>query len=174
MIRKAKETDIASVIEIYEKIFEREAGGNSTTGWKPGIYPTEDTAREAFSKGELFVMEAEGKIVAAARLNNQQDEAYSKAVWQHEVPEEKIMVMHTLVVHPEASGRGYATKFVSAYEDYAREKGCFYLRMDTNAINIPARKLYGKLGYSEVGIVGCSFMGLEDIRLVCLEKALSQ
>lgn len=172
MIRKANETDLASVVEIYSKIFEREAGGNSATGWKPGIYPTEETAREAFLKDELFVMEAEGKVVAAARLNKQQDEAYSRAAWQMDAPEEKIMVMHTLVVHPEASGRGYATEFVADYESYARENGCVSLRMDTNAINTPARKLYKKLGFSEVDIVECSFMGLNGIRLVCLEKVL--
>ncbi|NLV87323.1 MAG: GNAT family N-acetyltransferase [Clostridiales bacterium] len=173
MIRKAKEKDIDAVVEIYSKIFEKEAKAGTTTGWKPEVYPTENTARESFLKDELFVMETEGKIIAAARLNHEQEDDYVRGNWQLEAPKEKILVMHTLVVDPEASGRGYATQFVADYEAYAREKGCLSLRMDTNAINKPARSLYKKLGFSEVGIIDCTFNGLEDIRLVCLEKVLN-
>ena len=44
--------------------------------------------------------------------------------------------------------------------------------MDTNARNTRARKLYQKLGYEETGIVKCTFNGIPDIQLVCLEKDL--
>ena len=35
--------------------------------------------------------------------------------------EEEIMVLHTLVVDPEASGKGFGTAFVRFYEDFARK-----------------------------------------------------
>ena len=62
--------------------------------------------------------------------------------------------------------------FVTAYEQYALEKGCSYLRMDTNAVNQTARILYRHLGYEEIGIVPCVFNGIPDVQLVCLEKKL--
>ena len=53
-----------------------------------------------------------------------------------------------------------------------RENGCPYLRMDTNARNKTARKLYAGLGYWEAGIMPCVFNGIPGVQLVCLEKKL--
>lgn len=50
--------------------------------------------------------------------------------------------------------------------------GCPYLRMDTNARNKTARKLYAGLGYWEAGIMPCVFNGIPGVQLVCLEKKL--
>ena len=63
------------------------------------------------------------------------------------------MVLHTLVVSPYCVKKGIGTKFVAFYEQYAKENNCPELRMDTNAKNLVARKLYKKLGYKEVSIV---------------------
>ena len=82
------------------------------------------------------------------------------------------MVLHTLVVDPQAKGRGYGSRFVDFYESYALEHGCRYLRMDTNERNASARALYRNLGYREVPIVPCAFNGIPGVQLVCLEKTL--
>lgn len=84
------------------------------------------------------------------------------------------MVLHTLVVDPLAQGRGYGRSFVAFYEAYARAHGCPYLRMDTNAKNLAARRMYAKLGFSEPGIVDCVFNGIPGVKLVCLEKTLER
>lgn len=52
------------------------------------------------------------------------------------------MLLHTLLVDPDTSGKGYGTAFVDYYEKYALEHNCPYLRMDTNERNSGARKLY--------------------------------
>ena len=57
-------------------------------------------------------------------------------------------------------------------EDYARQEGCKYLRLDTNSRNTSARALYKSMGYEEIGCVPCVFNGLEDVNLVLIEKAL--
>ena len=98
---------------------------------------------------------------------------YANAQWRYpDAPEGEIMVLHTLVVEPAQAGKGYGSAFVQFYEDYAREYGCSYLRMDTNAKNQAARKLYAHLGYWESGIVDCNFNGIPGVALVCLEKKL--
>lgn len=171
-IRHAVAADIPGVTAIYGKILSREEAGLSTTGWQSGVYPTEQTARVALNCGELFVMEEQGALVAAARINHVQVPEYALCPWEHAAPDKEIMVIHTLVVDPECGGRGLATAFVAFYEEYARSHGCLYLRMDTNARNIAARSLYKKLGYREPGIVSCNFNGLPGVQLVCLEKKL--
>lgn len=172
MIRKATPQDIPAIGEIYRRIHDREEQGLTTIGWIREIYPTEETARAAYEKDELFVMEEEGKIIAAAKINREQDPAYTLAAWEHPAADEEVMVLHTLVVDPEISGKGYGTKFVTFYEEYALQNGCPFLRMDTNARNTAARALYKKLGYKEVGIVPCQFNGIPGVNLVCLEKKL--
>ena len=82
------------------------------------------------------------------------------------------MVLHTLVISPDAPRCGYGKAFVAFYEEYARRQGCRYLRMDTNARNARARAMYEKLGYSEIGIIPTTFNGIEGVNLVLLEKAL--
>lgn len=44
------------------------------------------------------------------------------------------------------------------------------MRLDTNAKNARARKLYKSLGYEEVGIVDTTFNGIVGVELVLLEK----
>lgn len=173
MIRKARQEDLPQVVEIYEEILSQEEAGQRSIGWIRGIYPTKATAMEAFEKDELFVCEEDGTILAAARINQEQVPAYRDASWEYEVPDEQVMVLHTLVVSPKQAGKGTGTRFVEFYENYALRQGCPYLRMDTNEINSNARRLYKKLGYKEVGIVPCIFNGIEGVGLVCLEKKLA-
>lgn len=172
MIRKAVEADIPTVAEIYEKLHSAEEAGEVTIGWIRGVYPTEDTARQALSRDDLFVMEEGGAVVGAAILNQKQVDDYYGAQWLYPAEDSQVMVLHTLVIDPEESGKGYGKAFVAFYEDYARAHGCHVLRMDTNSRNARARAMYRKLGFREAGIVPCTFNGIPGVGLVLLEKTL--
>lgn len=172
MIRKATKKDIPWIVNMYDKILELEAKGKICTGWKKDIYPTEITAQDALAKNELFVLEEDGHVHAAARINQEQVPEYANCHWAYNVPDSEVMVIHTLVVDPDLSGCGIGSKFVRFYEEFALKCNCHYLRMDTNAKNTVARALYKKLGYSEQAIVPCVFNGIGGVRLVCLEKKL--
>lgn len=171
-IRKGTQDDIKQIAGIYDRILTEEESGRTVIGWVRGVYPTANTAQEALDAGELFVLEDEGKVQAAARINRLQVPEYANAKWEYDAPEDRIMVLHTLVVDSVAGGHGYGSGFVDFYEKYALEQGCPYLRMDTNEKNAAARRLYARLGYKEIGIVDCVFNGISNVRLVCLEKAL--
>ncbi len=171
MIRKAREEDIKAVAAIYDELHDAEERGDITVGWRRGVYPTEMTAEDAFRRGDLFVDDEEC-IVAAAIINKRQVDAYDGAAWRYPAQPDEVMVLHTLVVSPDASGMGYGKAFVAFYEAYAAENGCRYLRMDTNERNVRARAMYKKLGYEEIGIVPTLFNGIEGVGLVLLEKRL--
>ena len=172
VIRRAAEADIAAVADIYDAVLADEEAGNAHIGWVRGVYPTRETALKALESRTLFVCEEAGKITAAARIDQTQVPEYADCPWEYEAPADQVMVLHTLVVHPAWAGRGCGRRFVEFYERYALEHGCRYLRMDTNEMNANARRLYGKLGYREAGIVSCVFNGIPDVHLVCLEKRL--
>lgn len=174
MIRLAKEEDIPQITGIYDRILDRQEKGGPSTGWQRGVYPTADTAREALALGELYVLEEDGVITAAARINQEQVDVYAQCPWKYTAPPDRVLVLHTLVVDPEAAGRGCGTRFVHFYEALAQEKGCPCLRMDTNEINASARGLYRRLGYREAAILPCTFNGISGVNLVCLEKHLME
>ena len=172
MIRKANMNDLDRIEEIYNEIHTEIEEGRARIGWTRGVYPARDIAEDSIRRRDMFVMEAEGEIVAAGRINQYQGPEYDEATWSFDADPDDVMVLHTLVVSPRVKGRGYGEAFARFYEDYARQQGCKALRIDTNAINAPARSLYRKLGYTEACIVLTSFNGIDGVNLVCLDKKL--
>ena len=110
--------------------------------------------------------------MGAGIINQDQAEAYAQGRWVHELPPDRVCVLHTLVVSPVASKKGYGKAFVCFYEEYARKTGCKACRMDTLEWNSVARAMYRKLGYAEVGIVNTELQGLSNVSMVLLEKYL--
>ena len=122
----------------------------------------------------MFVCELDGKTVASGIINELQPDAYRCDLWGEHLNDSYVLVLHTLVVSPDAMGRGIGRKFVAFYESYSRGHGYRALRIDTQAKNLRARKMYAVLGFREVGIVTTdSFNGLPPVQLVLLEKCLS-
>ncbi len=171
-IRKALPGDIPAVAEIYTAAVDREEAGPRFAHWYRGVYPTEDLARASLAEGTLFVLEEVGRVVASVRIDGQQTPAYAECPWQYAAADEEVMVLHTLVVHPDCSGRGYGRALVRYYEQYALDHGRRFLRLDTNVDNAPARHLYGILGYREAGVIHCVLNQVRQVSLVCLEKKL--
>lgn len=173
MIRKATINDLDNIEAIYNKVLDQEEEGKASIGWTRGIYPTRQTAKDALMRDDLFVCEEDGDILATAIINTHQLDIYAKGDWHIEASYNQVMVLHTLVVSPDAAGKGIGRRFVAFYEQYAQQQGCKDLRMDTQAKNYAARNLYHHLGYEEVSIVPCpEFNGIKGIELVLLEKAI--
>jgi GNAT superfamily N-acetyltransferase len=172
MIRLATHNDIEVVTAIYDHIHKMEAEGLVRIGWNPSVYPVRTTAEEAIQRGDLFVFEQEGIIMASAIINRTQVPVYATGQWAFPAADDEVMVLHTLTVDPACGGRGIGRQFVAFYEDYALREGCPILRLDTNAVNSIARKMYPSLGYREAGIVPCIFNGIPNVQLVLFEKSL--
>lgn len=142
--------------------------------WDRNLYPTRDWAEEQICAGDLYVMEDGDKgIVASAVINHTPLPEYQSGNWYQPENYDKILVIHTLVVHPRHTRCGYATKLIRFYEQMAVGENCERLRLDTQAIDIPARQLYKKLGYTEADHVPCQFKGITDIDLVLIEKNIN-
>lgn len=172
IVRAASAQDIPAIADIYEEIHTAGESGKTSTGWIRTVYPTRRTAEDALERGDLFAAEEDGRVVGAAIINRRQVDVYHGAGWRFPARDGEVMVLHTLVISPAASGKGLGEQFVHFYEEYARAHGCRVLRMDTNALNSRARALYQRLGYREADIVPCVFNGIRDVQLVLLEKQL--
>ena len=171
-IRLAAAADVDAVAAIYERIHTEEEAGRASIGWVRGVYPTRATAQAALETGSLYVLEEDGAILAAAKIDGNQVDCYREADWHYPAADSEVLVLHTLVVDPQAGGRGCGKAFVAFYEAEARRRGCKALRIDTNEKNAAARRLYARLGYREADIVPTVFNGIPNVQLVCLEKCL--
>lgn len=171
--RLAEEADLPAIVNIYSKILKNQEEGKASIGWVRGVYPTEKTAREALDKKTLYVEESQGKVCGSAVINQNQVDVYAKASWHYPASEDQVLVLHTLTIDPEEGRRGLGEAFVRFYEELAKEKACPYLRLDTNVINTRAQAMYKKLGYRIVGIEPTIFNGIDGVKLILLEKALS-
>ena len=105
-------------------------------------------------------------------VNQLQVDVYEGAPWKHQVPDDRVCVLHTLVISPAARGKGYGRMFIRFYEDYALQHGCTELRIDTNERNLAARAMYSKYDYQEIDIVPTTFNGIAGVNLVLLEKQI--
>ena len=124
MIRKATAADLDGVAEIYTAILDREeATGHHWTNWQRGVYPCRATAEKALSAGTLYVDEEAGHILGCANLNQVQPAEYAKIPWQISARPREALVIHTLCIHPRASGRGLGRRFVAFAEGLAAGKG---------------------------------------------------
>lgn len=123
MIRKATAADIPAIAAIYNALLDREEQGLLTTGWTRGIYPTEQTALDALTAGTLYVLEDEGRVTAAAKIDQHQMPQYAQCPWQYEAPPEQVLVLHTLVVDPAVKGKGMAPPSSGSTSSWAARRG---------------------------------------------------
>ena len=171
-IRKATPEDIPAIAALYDEIHDREAAGETTTGWLRDVYPVRKTAEDAVARGDMFVQEIGGRIVGTGIINQIQVDVYADGEWQYPAEDNEVMVLHTLIISRKTEEKGLGKQFLDYYEAFALENGCRYLRLDTNARNKAARAFYKKHGYTEIGIVPTVFNGIPGVDLVLIEKKL--
>ncbi|PWM21551.1 MAG: GNAT family N-acetyltransferase [Collinsella tanakaei] len=174
-IRQAKAADLAAVEGLYDEVIERLEKGENTTGWFRGWYPTRETALRAIEAGEMYVMYREGALAGSMVLNSIQPDVYHTLEWNVQAQGEEILLVHTLAVSPRFRGKGISTALMDFVEKEAALRGCRCIRFDTSARNIPAIRLYERLGYEfrgtvDLGLTDMPAAGYDEFR--CYEKAV--
>lgn len=170
VFRKAIRDDLDAISQIYERVHDAEEAGVMSIGWERGVYPVREVAEVSVARGDMYVAEMGGSVIAAGIINQIQVDVYADCEWKWIAPDDDVSVLHTLVVDPSACGQGIGPAFVKFWEDLARESDCSVLRLDTNAKNTRAREMYAKLGYTESAVVPTVFNGIPGVDLVLIEK----
>ena len=172
-IRKAVIEDVDAVTDIYNKIHILEEAGLVSIGWDSKVYPIRATAEKALLNETLFVMTINDVVVASAIINQEQPLAYSSMAWRFPAPDDKVGVLHTLVVDPDFGKRGLGKAFVSFFENYCKEQDYAVVRLDTQLKNTGPFNMYLNLGYKLAGICDTPFQNLPyNVELAMFEKKL--
>ena len=181
MIRLACADDLDAVDAIYDAILTlEEARPVSFTNWQRGKYPTLDHARRAMEEHTLWLAGEDGKYYGTFILNGIQLPEYAQIPWQFQAPPDQVAVIHTLMVHPDWSGRGKGRELVAFCEEESRRQGKSVIRLDTPEGNTPANLMYARLGYRLAGAAEFFFQGFIPVSYThlpapppgpCLESA---
>ncbi|MDO4177485.1 MAG: GNAT family N-acetyltransferase [Bacillota bacterium] len=67
--------------------------------------------------------------------------------WPSKATDERVRVIHLLLVRPDAAGQGIGSALIAYVTDLAKQQNCSSIRLDTGAQNTPATALYIKQGY---------------------------
>ena len=172
MIRFATAADLDGIEAIYDAILTREEAGPVYTNWQRGKYPTRAHAQQALDAGTLYVGEDDGFLWGVVNLNGIQLPEYDDIPWEIAAEREQVGVIHTMCIHPAASGRGHARRMVTFCEEESRRLGKTVIRLDTWEGNVPANAMYPKLGYTFAGATEFFFQGFIHEILNCYEKKL--
>ena len=171
-IRPANVADLDGITAIYDAILDREEAGPVYTNWQRGKYPTADTARQALEAGTLYVGEENDFLWGVVNLNGIQLPEYDVIPWTIPAERDRVAVIHTLCIHPAASGQGRVKQMVAFCEEESRRQGKTVMRLDTWEGNLPANRMYPALGYRYAGAAEFFFQGFIREILNCYEKAL--
>lgn len=147
MIRQAVCADLSSIEEGYREHFSHEKEYGAYTVFKEGIYPTRKDAAKALQNNALYVYEENGNVLGSIILDNRQPDEYKKVPWKSQASDDEVLVIHLLMVHPCASGKGIGSALVNYAFESAKRRSCTVVRLDTGEQNIPAVHLYKKLGF---------------------------
>ena len=174
MIRQAEEKDIPAIAQTYTALltWEKEHGGQSN--WVLDVYPTAAVPGEKVPRGEMFVLEEDGEVLASMVLNQEQLPEYAGIPWAYAADPEHVLVIHTLCVPPAKAGRGFGTRMIAFALSHARSMGCTVVRIDTYAHNQRAKALYLKNGFRLAGYADSLFMGVIPEELAFLERTVDE
>ncbi|MDO4339057.1 MAG: GNAT family N-acetyltransferase [Eubacteriales bacterium] len=170
MIRKATIEDIPAVAQSYQELFRHEAVHGSTTNWAEGLYPTKDTAAQAFDANTLYVLEETGAVYGSVILDQTQPPEYGEIDWAYPAEPAKVVVIHTLCICPSQAGKGYGRQMVSFALEKALQLGCKAVRLDTWEGNHPAASLYESMGFRLAGSAPMCLHGVIQEQQIFLER----
>lgn len=144
-IRKAEEKELDAIEAVYAhaRRFMKENGNPTQWGDR---YPPRAMLEDDIRRGELYVMEEDGRIVGVFLLAIGEDPTYQvieDGQWRRQEPYGTI---HRLASNGSAKG------VAAACYEFCKQK-CAYLRADTHRDNLPLQHTVEKAGFRRCGII---------------------
>jgi len=90
-------------------------------------------------------------------------------------PTETTCTLGLFVIDKDFRGRGYGQKIYNQIEQRMKKKGIKTLRLGVLANNLPAKKMWNKQGYLQVGTINCAYgLQLNMEKKLEIESSLSE
>ncbi len=146
-IRTAESNDYSTVRNFYYSLIDAMKNAEYKPGWERDIYPTQEFLIRSIENNELYIGEMDGQIVSCMVVNHVYNDGYKDIHWSVKAEDSELLVIHALGVHPLFSGKGIAKQMVQKVIETAYENNIKAIRLDVLGGNIPAEKVYTKMGF---------------------------
>lgn len=160
-LRRATPDDVRAAQAAYRDIVAHLARTVDYPHWHSEGHPPPELIRDWVLAGHLYLAEAPARgdaptippqTAGVMVLDHDAAEGYGDADWGVEAAPDQVLVVHALGVTPGFQRRGVARFLVDAAIRIAQEKGCRAVRLDTYVENVPARRLYERCGFTDLGV----------------------
>ncbi len=163
---QATPADFRAVCALYESVCNAmQSAGNDQWHW--GEYPNEAMLQASLDAGTLYIALEDKSLLCAVTIDQHFDPEYASVNWLFGM---KPGAFHRLAIAPDHQGKGLGAQAVEAVCEVLRAQGCDSLRIDTYCQNLPAQKLYDRIGMRKAGEV--KFFHRE-LPFACYERPLS-
>ena len=143
--------DYDSIIAFYDDVTDRTPRIATYARWSKRKHPTLEGIKAYIEEGSMYLYKEGNVIVGAVAVNMYQGEDYHAIEWSQQVADDKAAVIHILAVSPDYQGKGIGSEMVREAINLAKEKGMHAIRLDALASNIPAHRMYERLGFEYRG-----------------------
>lgn len=176
--RRAAPTDTGAAQDLYRRIIGHLGRTVDHPHWHSEDHPSPTQVEGWVRAGDLYLAVARGEgrdaeqVAGAVVLDHDAPEAYDAAAWAVEAAREEVLVVHVLGVAPGFLRQGVARFLVDRSLDVARDKGCRTVRLDAYVENVPARELYARHGFTDLGVHTLHYEGTDLSRFHLFELVL--
>lgn len=176
--RRAAPTDTGAAQDLYRRIIGHLGRTVDHPHWHSENHPSPAQVERWVRAGDLYLAVARGdgrdaqRIAGAVVLDHQAPEAYGTAAWAIGASREEVLVVHALGVVPDVLRQGVARFLVDRSLDVARGKGCRTVRLDAYVENVPARELYTRHGFTDLGLHTLRYEGTDLSQFHLFEQVL--
>ena len=151
MFRQALTNDKEKIIAFYDVAIEANNKAEINLRWKKDVHPSHRLLCSSVENGELFLWEENGEILAACIMNDFYNESYEKISWGIKASKKELGIIHVLAVAPQSLRKGIGEKLLTELINYAKSTTIKSIRLDVFKVNVPAIKLYEKVGFKCMG-----------------------
>lgn len=170
-LRTALGNEGAEICRFYEQVCSFQETQEYGPVWHYGVYPDEAGLREHIGRGELRLLRRDGAIAAAMVVLGHEDEIYREVPWA--VREEPIAVLHLFAVGERFRGLGVGKAALRRLLEDERARGTRAIHLDVVAGNLPAERLYQRLGFRFVEERTVWYEDTGDLRVALYEYVLN-
>ena len=146
-IRLALKDEYPVIRAFYHSLIDAMQSSEHYIGWEKDVYPDPEFLQESIKRDELYVGLEDDTIIAAMVLNHLCNDGYREYQWPTLADDSEVTIIHALAVHPRCSGKGLARQLVLYAIEIAKNNRQKVIRLDVLKGNIPAEKLYTRMGF---------------------------
>ena len=143
---------LAQLTGFYRDAIDRNPDMPRFGRWIYGLHPTDEMIQRYVRSGAMYTGRMEEGITCAFALTPSQGSDYHDTVWERDLEDDAVAVVHLLCVDPQFRNRGLGHRAMKYAIELSREMGKKAVRLDALACNTPAHRLYESLGFQKRGM----------------------